>query len=66
MLPYLFGIRGDAPDEEGMAPAKQEEESLIILLSLLTWEDCCTQKGVKSAQCRDGTITAPRTFSAWL
>lgn len=36
VLPYLFGIRGDTPNEEGMAPVKQKEEPLIILLSVLT------------------------------
>ena len=25
VLPYLFGIRGDAPNEEGMAPEKQNK-----------------------------------------
>lgn len=32
VLPYLFGIRGDAANEEGMAPAKQQKQTSIILL----------------------------------
>lgn len=39
VLPYLPGIRGDAPDEKGMAPGKQKEEPWITLLSVLTLED---------------------------
>ena len=36
MLLYLFGIRGDAPYEDDMPPAKQKEEPLTILFSVLT------------------------------
>lgn len=37
VLPYLPGIRGDASDEEGMAPGKQKEEPWITS-SMLTLE----------------------------
>lgn len=66
VLPYLFGIRGDAPNEEGMAPTKQKEEFLITLFSVLTWEDFTLLWVQQSAQCRDGTKTISLTFSAWL
>lgn len=54
LLPYLPGIRGDAPDEEGMAPGKQKEEPRITLLSVLTLEDFTL------------LCEASLTLSAWL